>query len=82
MHNALYEPTSWHSWDLRPRLHEIAVPTLVICGAEDWICDPIYSREIASRIPRAKLVVVPGSNHGVPGDILLNESRLFLAENA
>jgi pimeloyl-ACP methyl ester carboxylesterase len=52
------------------RLSSIRAPTLVIAGEEDRVVPPENSRRIASRIPGAKLVLLPGAPH-----------RLF-AENA
>lgn len=49
--------------DTRDRLGSIAVPTLVLYGEEDVICPPRHSREIASLIPRARIVGVPGQAH-------------------
>ncbi len=56
--------------DAGDRLKEIAAPTLVIAGAADRLVPPENSRRIAERIPRARLVLLPGAPH-----------RLF-AENA
>lgn len=61
-HNALF---AVKDYDLRPRLREIAVPTLVICGGADWICPPSQSRLIAEAIPGAELFMVAGANHAV-----------------
>jgi len=61
-HNALFKDKSY---DLRDRLAGIGVPTLVIVGAEDWICPPSQSRLIAERIPGAELFEVQGANHAV-----------------
>jgi len=52
------------------RLPGIAAPTLVIAGTADLLVPPVNSERIASRIPGAKLVLLPGAPH-----------RLF-AENA
>jgi proline iminopeptidase len=60
-HNALFA----ERYDVSHRLQEIACPTLVICGAQDWICPPDQSRLIAERIPRAQLFLVEGANHAV-----------------
>ena len=49
--------------DTRERLAGIAAPTLVVVGSEDTETPPSYAREIASRIPRARLVEVPGAGH-------------------
>jgi pimeloyl-ACP methyl ester carboxylesterase len=48
--------------DLRPRLGQIAAPTLVLCGANDRPNLPL-SRELAAGIPGAELRVVPAANH-------------------
>lgn len=52
------------------RLESIRAPTLVIAGEEDQVVPPENSRRIASRIPGAKLVLLPGAPHR------------FFAENA
>src|SRR5262245_20103199 len=46
------------------RLHEIAVPTLVITGDADRLIPPANSDILAKHIPGAKLVRVPGGSHG------------------
>ena len=52
--------------DSRPRLSAIAVPTLVLCGAEDRLCTPDTHRAMAEAIPRAALAIVPGAGHFAP----------------
>jgi aminoacrylate hydrolase len=52
--------------DRRARLGDIRVPTLVIVAADDMITPRLYSEEIASRIPGAKLVVVETGGHLAP----------------
>lgn len=42
--------------DLLDRLSELSVPALVISGREDVICPPHFHTEIASALPRARLV--------------------------
>lgn len=61
-HNALFKE---RSYDLRDKLADIPVPTLVIVGAEDWICTPNHSRLIAEKVPNAELLEVEGANHAV-----------------
>ncbi len=81
-HNALFKE---RSYDLRDRLGEIDVPTLVIVGAEDWICPPKHSRLIAEAIPKAELFEVPGANHAVhfeANDAVIARTRAFLARTA
>ncbi len=48
------------AWD---RLHEIGVPTLVVVGEHDWPELVTSSREIATRIPDARLVVLEATAH-------------------
>jgi len=79
VHNDLFAD---HSYDVIDTMHKINVPTLVMCGENDWICTPDQSRLIASKIAKSKLVVVPKSNHGVPDDIALQEVTTFLNETA
>ena len=49
--------------DSRPRLGEIAVPTLLIWGEKDGITSRAHHDEIAAAIPGARLEVVPGAGH-------------------
>jgi pimeloyl-ACP methyl ester carboxylesterase len=49
--------------DSRPSLREIAVPTLVICGAEDGVTPPADSEAMAAAIPRAELAILERSGH-------------------
>ncbi len=77
-HNALY---ARKEYDLRDRLPEIRVPTLVVCGAADWICPPSQSAEIARLIPGAQLLMVEGANHAVhveARDLVVARIRAFL----
>ena len=50
-------------FDLRPRLAEIACPTLVICGADDPSTPPALSEQIAAGIGGAELHLLPGARH-------------------
>jgi aminoacrylate hydrolase len=52
--------------DCRARLSAIDTPTLVIVAADDMITPRMYSDEIASRIPGAKLVVLDTGAHLAP----------------
>lgn len=49
--------------DVRPRLREIACPTLCIVGAEDAISAPAEMREIAAAMPNARVVEIAGAGH-------------------
>jgi pimeloyl-ACP methyl ester carboxylesterase len=46
------------------RLHGISAPTLVITGDSDLLIPPGNSDVLASKIPGARLVKVPGGSHG------------------
>lgn len=50
-------------WDFRDALGQIEAPTLVIAGAEDTATPSDHGRLIADRIPKARLVVLPGAAH-------------------
>ncbi len=60
--------------DSRPRLGEIAVPTLVIWGEEDGITSRAHQEELVSLIDGSRLAVVPGAGHLVtleaPGTVV------------
>lgn len=49
--------------DFRDGLARIAVPTLVIVGDEDRVLPEPESRLLSARIPRSRLVVLPGVGH-------------------
>lgn len=51
------------SFDVGPRLGEIASPTLVITGDADRIVPAENSRRLAAAIPRARLQIIPGGSH-------------------
>jgi pimeloyl-ACP methyl ester carboxylesterase len=47
------------SVDLRARLREIEIPTLVFAAPNDWIVPCPASRFLAARLPRARLKMLP-----------------------
>ncbi|PKG32317.1 alpha/beta fold hydrolase [Methanoregula sp.] len=47
------------------RLPEIRCPALVITGTADVVIPPENSRNLASRIPGARLAEIPGAGHGM-----------------
>lgn len=49
--------------DSRPGLTAIGCPTLVVAGTEDEVTVPGHGEEIASLIPRARLVMIPDCGH-------------------
>ncbi|TCM47662.1 alpha/beta fold hydrolase [Kribbella sp. VKM Ac-2568] len=50
-------------WDVRDRLGEITVPTLVLVGAADFICGEKFARQLHDGIPGSQLVVFGESGH-------------------
>jgi pimeloyl-ACP methyl ester carboxylesterase len=50
-------------WDVRDRLATIAVPTLVLVGADDFICGEKWARQLHDGIPGSELVVLADSGH-------------------
>ena len=64
------------------RLAEITTPTLVIVGREDAISTVSEMREIAVRIPMAKLVEIPNAGHMTPLEapmVVNSEIRTWLS---
>lgn len=51
------------AYDVRPRLPEIAAPTLVVTGRYDWVCPPAASRLMAAAMPHARLVEITEAGH-------------------
>ena len=58
---SLYE--TFLALNLTARLPEITSPTLVVCGEEDVLKPPRFSRLIAGRVPRSELVLLPRCGH-------------------
>ncbi|MFF7216615.1 alpha/beta fold hydrolase [Streptomyces sp. NPDC008238] len=50
-------------FDVRERLSGIATPTLVLVGADDFICGPRWARMIQEGIPGARLTVLEETGH-------------------
>src|SRR5690349_10359314 len=49
--------------DQRERVHEIRVPTLVLCGAQDHVTSPALSHELTRLIPGARYDQIEGAGH-------------------
>lgn len=54
------------SGDRTERLRAIDVPTLVVHGLADTLCDPSGGRATAAAIPGAELVLIEGMGHNIP----------------
>lgn len=59
----LFNKEIFTTFDLRGELPEIAAPTLVITGDEDFICGPICGEEICAGISGARMVIVGDAGH-------------------
>jgi pimeloyl-ACP methyl ester carboxylesterase len=60
------------------RLGRIQAPTLVLTGSDDRLMPPHSSEVLASRIKRAKLVVIEGGAHALGGERFNKEVLNFL----
>jgi 3-oxoadipate enol-lactonase/4-carboxymuconolactone decarboxylase len=56
------------AFDLRERLAEISVPTLLVAGRRDPATPPAHLREIADAVPGAALTEIPGASHLAPAE--------------
>ena len=61
-HNACFQE-NFPTYDLKPQLPSIAVPTLVTVGRDDWVTPVSASETIARLIPAAELVIFEKSGH-------------------
>jgi pimeloyl-ACP methyl ester carboxylesterase len=52
-------------FDIRNRLHEIKLPTLVLCGEEDQLTPVKYSRYLHENMSTSRLVLIPHAGHMV-----------------
>jgi len=69
--------------DVREVLPAVRVPTLVLHGEVDTIVSVDVARYVASRIPGARLVVIPGAGHlafGSATENIVGEIRTFTTE--
>jgi pimeloyl-ACP methyl ester carboxylesterase len=55
--------TRFEADDHRPLLATVTCPTLVLVGEHDYICGPVWAREIAGAIPGSRCVEIPGAGH-------------------
>lgn len=72
-------------WSVMDRLGEIRVPVLVMAGQDDFIFPPEATRELASRIPNARLQIIDGAGHNPQSeqrDAVLSAIRAFLPSDA
>ena len=81
VYRAIWGPNEWTPtgslghWDVRDRLPEIGVPTLITAGKND-LCTPRILRELQEGLPRARIVLFESSSH-TP---YLEEATAYAAE--
>jgi pimeloyl-ACP methyl ester carboxylesterase len=70
-------------FDIRNRLHEIKLPTLVLCGDEDQLTPAKYSRYLHENIVASLLVLIPQAGHMVMAEQpdLFNRAIASFLEN-
>lgn len=52
-------------FDVMDEVHEIRLPTLIICGELDIMTPVKYAHYLAAKIANSKIVIVPGAGHFV-----------------
>ncbi|MDY6917671.1 MAG: alpha/beta hydrolase [Chloroflexota bacterium] len=52
-------------FDVMDRVHQIKLPTLVVCGTEDVMTPPKYARYLTDKIEGSTEVIIPGGTHRV-----------------
>ena len=57
------------SGDRTLSLHKVGVPSLVIHGLADTLCDPSGGRATAAAIAGARLVLIEGMGHNLPPEL-------------
>jgi pimeloyl-ACP methyl ester carboxylesterase len=55
-----------NAFDCMTRLHEIALPTLIVCGSEDRATPVKYSHYLHEHIAGSALRIIPNAGHYVP----------------
>ncbi|MEV4744701.1 alpha/beta hydrolase [Streptomyces sp. NPDC049555] len=57
------------SGDRTPALRSLRVPTLVVHGADDVMCDPSGGHATAAAVPGAELLLIDGMGHNLPREV-------------
>jgi len=52
-------------FDIMDRVHDIKLPTLALCGSEDIMTPPKYTKYLANKIEGAREVIIEGGTHMV-----------------
>ncbi len=54
-----------NAFDIMTRIHEIQLPTLIICGTEDRLTPVKYSQYLHDKIVSSTLHIIPDAGHYV-----------------
>lgn len=54
-----------NEFDVMSRLHEVHVPTLILCGVDDQMTPAKYSQHLHTQLPDSKLIIIPEAGHMV-----------------
>jgi pimeloyl-ACP methyl ester carboxylesterase len=68
MRGTLYQAAAIPFWSSYRRLKRLRMPVLVMHGEKDRVLPPMNGRRLASRIPGAKLVMIPNAGHMLLSD--------------
>jgi pimeloyl-ACP methyl ester carboxylesterase len=72
-HAYLADFTACNNFDIRGRLSEITLPALIICGSEDRLTPPKFSRYLSDHLADSVLVEIPQAGHM----LMLEQPSLF-----
>jgi pimeloyl-ACP methyl ester carboxylesterase len=71
--------TSCNTFDSRDRLHEIKVPTLIMCGEVDYLMPLKFSAYLEENIENSRLITFAGVGHNVMAEVQ-DEFRKYMVE--
>jgi len=66
-HNAFFQ-REFPIYDIRDRLEEIEVPTLILAGAKDWVTPLRFAEELFEGLKNVRLVVFEKTGHSINSD--------------
>jgi proline iminopeptidase len=66
-HNAFFQH-AFPAYDIRPRLSEIEVPTLILAGRHDWITPLKFAQELADNLQNVRLIIFEEAGHSINSD--------------
>ncbi|WP_131781452.1 alpha/beta fold hydrolase [Legionella gresilensis] len=70
------------TFNYEDRLSEVACPTLILVGEEDWITNKKHSIVMANKIPNSKLIILKNADHSMELDapeVFFKNIEFFLA---